>query len=345
MIPEATPAGPLVRFEDLLVCYGKTVALEAEEVEIRPGITGLLGPNGAGKSTLMKTVLGLLKPARGSGRVLGGDPARDGSQIRARIGYMSENDAFVAGLSSVEFVRLAGELSGMPPREAMRRTHEVLSCLGLDEARYRKLEQYSTGMKQRLKLAQALVHDPDLLILDEPTSGLDPTGRRTMLDLIRSLGRDHGKSVLISTHLLEDVERVADSVLVLRQGRIVASGGLEELLATEHRRYRLELRGEGGQAFIDRLVSESAVRIVPPEIERLPGETSSWLLEVPGDWRPGEVFELATRIAGEPGTSVPEIRALHPERQKLETLFRHWARDSSPDAPGTPDVASKSRAG
>ena len=190
-----------------------------------PGRIGLLGPNGAGKSTLLKILLGLLPPSSGSGRVLGQRPRPfDGIDLRRAVGYMPEADALVPGLRGAEYVALAGELYGMPPREAQRRAHEVLTYLELEDARYRRLEEYSTGMKQRLKLAQALVHDPPVLLLDEPTSGLDPSGRDAMLRLLLTLGREHGKSILLSTHLLGDVERVCETVLILHQGRRAAPG-------------------------------------------------------------------------------------------------------------------------
>ena len=189
--------------------YGTFQALREVSFELRPGRVGLLGPNGAGKSTLLKILLGLLPPSSGYGRVLGHPIGQDGTALRRAIGYMPESDALVPGLRGAEYVALAGELYGMPRREAQRRAHEVLTYLELEDARYRRLEEYSTGMKQRLKLAQALVHDPPMLLLDEPTSGLDPAGREAMLRLLLTLGREHGKSILLSTHLLGDVERSA----------------------------------------------------------------------------------------------------------------------------------------
>src|SRR5207253_4729032 len=164
---------------------------------------GLLGPNGAGKSSLLKLVMGLIPPTAGGGTVLGYSlHPGDGTELRRRVGFMPEADALVPGLTGVEYVALAGELYGMPPRQAQRRAHEVLTYLELEDARYRKLEEYSTGMKQRLKLAQALIHDPPVLLLDEPTSGLDPAGRDAMLQLLLTLGKEHGKSFILSTHLL-----------------------------------------------------------------------------------------------------------------------------------------------
>src|SRR5947209_13219482 len=187
--------------------FGTNQALRDVSLKLEPGRVGLLGPNGAGKSTLMKILLGLLPPSSGSGQVLGRDLRGPGIELRRAIGYMPEADALVPGLRGADYVALAGELYGMPRKQALRRAHEVLTYLDLGEARYRRLEEYSTGMRQRLKLAQALVHDPPALLLDEPTSGMDPAGRDAMLDLLLRLGRDHGKAILLSTHLLGDVQR------------------------------------------------------------------------------------------------------------------------------------------
>src|SRR5262249_28919217 len=182
--------------------YGSRQALQDVTLHLQPGRIGLLGPNGAGKSTLLKILLGLLPPSSGRGQVLGQDLMATGSLLRRSLGYMAEADALGPGLDGAEYVALAGELCGMPRRQAQRRAHEVLTYLDLEDARYRRLEEYSTGMKQRLKLAQALVHDPPVLLLDEPTSGMDPAGREAMLRLLLCLGRDHGKAMLLSTHLL-----------------------------------------------------------------------------------------------------------------------------------------------
>src|SRR5437773_4052199 len=200
--------------------YGTQQALRDVSLQLEPGRIGLLGPNGAGKSTLLKILMGLLAPSSGSGTVLGSALGTDGTDLRRLIGFMPEADALVPGLRGAEYVALAGELYGMPRRQAQRRAHEVLTYLGLEDARYRYLEEYSTGMKQRIKLAQALVHDPPVLLLDEPTSGLDPAGREAMLSLLLALGKDHGKSMLLCTHLLGDVERVCETVVILNQGQI-----------------------------------------------------------------------------------------------------------------------------
>jgi ABC-2 type transport system ATP-binding protein len=256
--------------------YGTHQALRDVSLHLQPGRIGLLGPNGAGKSTLLKILLGLMPPSTGAGRVLGHNlaqpektPARvpylqrflaswlpdlrsNGSDLRRAIGYMPEADALIPGLRGSEYVALAGELYGMPRREAQRRAHEVLTYLELEDARYRRLEEYSTGMKQRLKLAQALVHDPPVLLLDEPTSGLDPAGREAMLKLLLTLGKEHGKSFLLSTHLLGDVERVCDSVVILHHGQVLRQGSVDELRTRRQDRYRLQVQGDR-DAFLEEL--------------------------------------------------------------------------------------------
>jgi ABC-2 type transport system ATP-binding protein len=188
---------------------------------------GLLGPNGAGKTTLVHTLLGFHPTSEGTARVFGHDIRSETKKIRALIGYMPENDAFIAGMSAVRLVRLMAELSGLPPREALERAHEALFYVGLGEARYRKLETYSLGMKQMAKLAQSIVHGPKLLFLDEPTNGLDPPHRRRMLDLIKDI-KDQGEvNIMISSHLLNDVEEVCDEVLILKDGHIAQYCDLE----------------------------------------------------------------------------------------------------------------------
>jgi ABC-2 type transport system ATP-binding protein len=218
----------ILRTESLTVRYGSLEALSSLDLEVRPGVTGLLGPNGAGKTTLLKTLLGFVEPSRGRVSVLGEPASRSRTELRRRIGYFPERSLFVPGLDAVETVALAGELGGLGRSDALARAHEMLWFTGLGEARYRPVEEFSTGMRQRTKLAVALVHDPDLLLLDEPTSGLDPTGRRQMLDLVREVGR-RGISVILSTHLLHDVEEVSEHVVLLNRGRLLLEGRLEEL--------------------------------------------------------------------------------------------------------------------
>jgi ABC-2 type transport system ATP-binding protein len=245
------PEGPLVRFEDLAVSYGPLRALAGVTGEFPPGPMGLLGPNGAGKTTLLKTLLGFLRPDGGRLVAFGLDPATRPLEVRRRIGYMPEVDCHLPGMTASAFVAFAGELSGMRRDEAISRAHEVLYYVGLGEARYRKVDTYSTGMKQRVKLAQALVHDPDLLLLDEPTNGLDPQGREEMLELISDLSRRKGMSLVLCSHLLFDVERVCEQVLVLNQGQVAARGPIAELTGPRRSLFELRLKGDAAAFLTD----------------------------------------------------------------------------------------------
>ncbi len=204
-------------------------ALEGVDAAVLPGVIGLLGPNGAGKSTLIKALLGLVRLSAGKARVLGLDARTDFRQVRELAGYMPEDDCIFPGLKGVEAVAYAGELSGLPQRVALRRAHEVLDYVGIAEERYREVQTYSTGMRQKQKLAQAIVHDPRLVFLDEPTSGLDPLGRARMLRLVRALYDRAGISVVLSTHLLHDVERVCETVIILGRGRLLVHDTVENL--------------------------------------------------------------------------------------------------------------------
>src|SRR6187455_274082 len=233
----------VVQLDDVTVIYGRNQALKNVSATFAKGAVGLLGPNGAGKSTMLKSLLGFVKPDRGRMTVLGLDVAESPLEIRARIGYMPENDAHTPGMSAVAFVGYCGELAGLKPVDAMQRAHEVLYYVGLGEARYRNVETYSTGMKQRIKLAQALVHDPDLLFLDEPTNGMDPQGREDMLSLIRDLGHNKGVSLILSSHLLPDVEYTCGHVVVLDKGRVAASGTIEALKGPAGRVFDVRVKG------------------------------------------------------------------------------------------------------
>jgi len=213
----------LLRAHELTKTFGSVRALDGVSFEIDEGITGLLGSNGAGKSTSLKLFLGLLDPDSGTAEVLGQE-ARSSPEVRARIGYGPEHDCLPRNVSAAEFLAYMARLSGLPRTAARLRASDVLRHVGLFEERYRPMETYSTGMKQRVKLAQALVHDPVIAFLDEPTAGLDPLGRRKMLELIRRVGGEFGISIVISTHLMGDVERACDSVVVLDAGRLLRSG-------------------------------------------------------------------------------------------------------------------------
>ncbi|MGE5829941.1 MAG: ABC transporter ATP-binding protein [Micromonosporaceae bacterium] len=217
-------ATDLIATESLTKRYPNGVtALSELTVGVAPGIVGLVGANGAGKSTLIKILLGLLPPTAGRARVLGLDPVRHAEQVRARVGYMPEHDCLPADLSAAEFVTHMARMSGLPRTTARERASEALRHVGLYEERYRQIGGYSTGMKQRVKLAQALAHDPDLLLLDEPTNGLDPAGREAMLALIQRIGSEFGISVVVCSHLLGEVERICDTLVAIEGGRLLRS--------------------------------------------------------------------------------------------------------------------------
>ena len=240
----ATEAGPAVSLENVTVIYGKNQALKNVSATFARGAVGLLGPNGAGKSTMLKSLLGFVKPKQGKMSVLGLDVAERPMEIRARLGYMPESDGHIPGMNAVSFVAYCGQLAGLPAVDAMQRAHEVLYYVGLGEARYRNIETYSTGMKQRIKLAQALVHDPDLLFLDEPTNGMDPKGRDEMLELIRDLGHNKNVNLILSSHLLPDVEFTCDYVVVMDKGQIAAQGPIDELKGPAGRVFELRVKGD-----------------------------------------------------------------------------------------------------
>ena len=237
-------ATKLIDLEDLKVLYGSFPAIKGISLAMEGGAVGLLGPNGAGKSTLIKALLGLKEIASGRGALLGLDVARAGLEIRRRTGYAPEHDCHIPGMNGFEYVSFAGRLVGMPSKDARRRAHEVLEYVGLGEARYRPVDGYSTGMRQRVKLAQAMVHDPDLLILDEPTNGFDPKGREEILDLIADVAHNKNMHILLSSHLLRDVERTCDSVILLKDGVLLRTGRIAELKAAGERVYSVEVRGD-----------------------------------------------------------------------------------------------------
>ncbi|MDY3563217.1 ABC transporter ATP-binding protein [Gemmata sp. JC673] len=291
--------------------FGAFTALRDVTLSLPKGRIGLLGPNGAGKSTLLKILMGLIPPSSGTGRVLneplGGDRDAAGNwRLRRLIGFMPEADALVPGLTGVEYVALAGELYGLPRREATRRAHEVLSYLELEEARYRLVEEYSLGMKQRAKLAQALVHDPPVLLLDEPTSGLDPAGRDAMLRLVKALGVDHGKSVLLSTHLLADVETVCERVVIIAGGQVRREGTVAELRDRHRDRFRVRVQGETA-AFRAELEA-AGMRLLADNGE---GE---WRVGVPQGWSNLTFFQCAAAQGA-------VIRSLVRDEETLEELF------------------------
>jgi ABC-2 type transport system ATP-binding protein len=304
--PQA-PVVPVVQLDDVTVIYGANRALKNVTATFARGAVGLLGPNGAGKSTMLKALLGFVKPDEGRMSVLGMNVAQEPLAIRARIGYMPESDAHIPGMNAVSFVGYCGQLAGLPAVDAMQRAHEVLYYVGLGEARYRNVETYSTGMKQRIKLAQALVHDPDLLFLDEPTNGMDPKGRDEMLELVRDLGHNKGVSLILSSHLLPDVEYTCDHVVVMDKGQVAAQGPIKDLKGPAGRVFELRIKGDL-RGFNDVLAAGGMeVHATDEDVMRVfvPAEAG-------GDQR--AIFAAAARFG-------VQVRHLRPSVPTLEDVF------------------------
>jgi ABC-2 type transport system ATP-binding protein len=293
-----------IEVNDIHFNYGKIKALDGVSLDLPQGAIGLLGPNGAGKSTLIRIMLGFLSPDRGEGRILGYDIKTQQEAIRRYVGYMPEDDCFIPELDAVSFTSYLGELSGMPRQEAMKRAHEALYYVGLEESRYRKVETYSGGMKQRLKLAQAIVHDPRLIFLDEPTSGLDPQGRTEILDLIMDISSKKDIQVLISSHILPDIELTCSYVVILNKGQLAAQGEISKLKEIRDL-YELKIKGEA-QEFLRKL-EEMKCRLE---------ETEDGLLKVytPPGYNRQEFF----RIAAEENV---QLRHFVKSQSSLEDLF------------------------
>ena len=265
---------PVIDLDGLGVVFGKRHILQDLRGTLGGRAIGLLGPNGAGKTTLIHTLLGFHPATNGTARIFGQDITTEAKRIRTLVGYMPERDSFIAKMTCVHFVRLMAELSGMPPDAALERAHESLFYVGLGEARYRTLDTYSLGMKQLAKLAQAIVHGPKLIILDEPTNGLDPPTRLRMIRLIREI-RDSGQArIMLSSHLLRDVEECCDEILVLKDGRIAANCNLEEERKANRKFIELEMRASDNRAFAEAIgrlgceyafTNERRLKLVLPE--------------------------------------------------------------------------------
>ena len=252
---------PVVELQNLSVRLGGRQVLQELTGTLSGRTIGLLGPNGAGKSTLINTLLGFYPPASGTARVLGHDIRSEIQKVRAQIGFMPENDALIANMTAVSFVRMMAELSGLPRSAALERAHEALFYVGLGEARYRQLGTYSLGMRQLAKLAQAIVHGPKLLILDEPTNGLDPPARQRMIRLVQEMQESGELHIILCSHLLRDVEESCEEVLILKEGRIVHYSNLEEERRANHRFLELETQGANGDfvSAAERLGCECAI--------------------------------------------------------------------------------------
>jgi ABC-2 type transport system ATP-binding protein len=308
-------AAPVVTLDAVTVSYGANRALNDVTTFFAGGAVGLLGPNGAGKSTLIKALLGFVVPSAGRMRVLGLDVAASPLEIRARIGYMPETDVHIPGINAVSYVAYCGQLAGLPRVDAMQRAHEVLFYVGLGEARYRNVETYSTGMKQRIKLAQALVHDPDLLLLDEPTNGMDPKGREEILGLIRDLAVNKGVNLILSSHLLPDVEFACSSVVVMDKGRVVTSGPIEALKQPRGQLFELRVKAPDNdlEAFVARMREYG--------LECHATDEDVMRVFVPGDGGARAVFALAASAG-------VQVRHLRPSVPTLEDVFAHAVGES-----------------
>jgi ABC-2 type transport system ATP-binding protein len=309
----ASAKDAVIALEGVTKSYGSFRALHDITTRIPPGVTGLLGPNGAGKSTLIKILLGLLKATTGKASVLGHDVWNDNMKIRELVGYMPEDDCYLPSLSGVECVQFAARLNRFPAIESLRRAHEILDFCGAGQERYRPVETYSTGMRQKLKFAQALVHDPPLLILDEPTSGLDPDERESMLNRIKLLHASHGKSIVICTHILPDVQQVSNHVVILAAGRVSVANSMAELSRPASPALHLRVAGPP-----ERMIAALSER----QIEAQAGPLGS--IVVMGDSE--DSIREVWRAAAQHGIA---IRSLGPARNSMETIFLEAVRGAT----------------
>jgi ABC-2 type transport system ATP-binding protein len=303
----------LIDIEEITKDYGRFRALDGVSLKVESGVTGLLGPNGAGKTTLIKVLLGLVKASSGHGWLLNYELGSQYREIRAQVGYMPEDDCFLHGMTGIECVQFVAQLSRIPATEALRRAHEILDFCGLAQERYRTVETYSTGMRQKLRFAQAIVHDPPVLILDEPTSGLDPEERVVMLNRIRVLARDHGKAVLICTHILPDVQSISEAVVILARGRVQVAERLTELSRPAEPSLEVRLLGSS-----DRFVEWIRGRGVA--VDARPDDT----LVLRGS--PEELTSLVWESATQCGVCV---RSITPSRNSLEEIFLKAVREGA----------------
>ncbi len=295
----------IIELNGLEVRLGNRIVLDGLTGELRGRSIGLLGPNGAGKSTLINTLLGFHQSSKGTASVFGLDTYRDRAQIRGQIGYMPENDSFIGNMSGVHFVRYMAELAGLPSRQALERAHEALFCVGLGEVRYRKVNGYSLGMKQLVKLAQALAHGPKLLILDEPTNGLDPIARQRMIQLIKDIRKEGSVHLLISSHLLRDIDETCDEVLILKRGRIAELCNIEAERRSNRSFMELETVGATEKFSV-------SVRGLGCECASFPGGRIK--LVIPDHIEARDLYI----VAAEQGV---QIRRMNQRRDSLEDIF------------------------
>ena len=305
----------LITLQNVSLFFGTTPALDNLSLEVQGGAVGLLGPNGAGKSTLIKTLLGFVKPNQGTAAVFGLDVQTHPLEIRRQVGYMPEDECLIPGMSAVQLVSYAGELCGMPKRDALQRAHEVLYYVGLDEERYRPVDEYSAGMKQRVKLAQALTHDPKLLLLDEPTNGMDTTGREEMLELVKDIATDKDINVILSSHLLPDVEFACQEIIALSHGSVAIQGRIETLIENTGDTFDLKIVGDRA-AYIQALEAQNY------HVEPHPGQR----LRVTST-RPEQTdTRFFFKLAHDTGTQLRQLRGV---KHSLEDIFAEVMRVDS----------------
>ncbi len=293
----------IIQAEGLTKRFGDVLALDGLTVDMPEGTIGLLGPNGAGKTTFLRLLLGLLRPTSGRAAVMSYDCSSRPLAIRERIGYMPEHECLIPEMTGIGLVAYMGRVSGLDANTALSRAHDMLDFVGVGEERYRKVEEYSTGMRQRAKLAQALVHDPDLFLFDEPTAGLDPEGRSEMLDLLKAISRMKGKSLLVSSHLLPDVENICRHVVIINGGQVVAEGELKELLGRGLNTLRVRIKGDV-DAFRTALEEKGVVAQVDATLVRVDK----------GDGVEDRIFQAAFEAG-------VQIRYLGVEARSLEEVF------------------------
>src|SRR5438067_4646991 len=297
---------PVVELDSLEVRFGQRIILNRLKASLSGRSIGLLGPNGAGKSTLINTLLGFHQPSSGTARIFGRDVRTHAREVRSLIGYMPENDSYIASMTGVHMVRLMAELAGLPPEHALERAHEAFFYVGLGEVRYRAIGTYSLGMKQAAKLAQAIAHGPKLLFLDEPTNGLDPPARTRMIQLIQEIRERGDLHLIISSHLLRDVEECCDQVLILKNGTVAAHCNLEEERRANRRFLEIETRGGVNGSFLE-------------AIEKLGCETATGAqgrvkLILPDNLEVRQLYQVADEQS-------VQIRRLNHKRDSLEDIF------------------------
>lgn len=296
----------VIELIDVHVSFGDLNALNGISLSLTEGATGLLGPNGAGKSTLIKTLLGFIRADKGTVRLFGLDMPKQAIAVRHRLGYMPEREISSPKVSAVSFLTYCGRIFGMSRVDALERAHEVLNYVRLGDSRYRTMETYSTGMLQRVKLAQAILHDPKLLLLDEPTNGLDPDGRTEVLNLIKDIASRPGISVILSSHLLPDVQHVCEKVVMIDKGTVVQSGDIVELTPPQANRFEVRFRdNDSACVALLRKAGYLCVRIHPG---------NKWLIQYPNENGIRFVFEVAAQCA-------TQVRHLQPARHTLESVF------------------------